>query len=242
MEEFDRTTLRGIREQMEYRERKRGSRIITAIILLIFLGAGVFYVKTSKPAIWDKCISFVKSITAVSLETVNDSVFDSIGESGEILKDAQNINFDYVSQPLEYALLSNTYTPPVCLPLASFKVTSDFGARTDPVTSEKNATHHGIDLVSSADSEIYAYKDGKVIFAGSDKIYGNCVRIDHGNGLCTFYAHLSKLSVSEGDSVSAGQSIGIIGSTGKSTGVHLHFEVIKDGERVDPADYLYEKI
>ena len=106
---------------------------------------------------------------------------------------------------------------------------------------QKNAGHHGIDLAAPKGSEIYAYDSGKVKQIGQNAVYGNFILLSH-NGFDSFYGHLSEINVAEGEKIRAGDSIGIIGSSGKSTGVHLHFEIRKDGTAVDPAPYLYEKI
>lgn len=161
-----------------------------------------------------------------------------------MLLTADNLSFDYLSEPLKIDLLNNgtELSADSAVPVMNATVTSDFGSRTDPVTGEKSAGHHGIDLAASPGSEIVAFMGGTVAETGKNDIYGNYVLINHGSELSSFYGHMSEVTVSEGDKVSAGDNIGIIGSTGKSTGVHLHFEVRVNGERVDPAPYIYEKI
>jgi murein DD-endopeptidase MepM/ murein hydrolase activator NlpD len=98
--------------------------------------------------------------------------------------------------------------------------------------------HPGIDLHASYGDPIYACRAGTVVSAGWEGGYGNAVVIDHGGGMATLYAHQSRMAVSAGQQVSAGQVIGYIGSTGDSTGPHLHFEVRINGNPVDPAPYL----
>lgn len=98
--------------------------------------------------------------------------------------------------------------------------------------------HNGLDMHGNAGDPIRAAADGKVIFAGVKGGYGNAVMIDHGGGMVTLYAHQSKLLVKEGERVKAGDVIGLIGSTGLSTGPHLHFEVRLNGSPVDAAKYL----
>lgn len=236
--DYDRQTLRGLREEYEQSEKRRGSFIITLIIILIFIGAGVFYLKTAQPDTFDSAVNLIKSVGIQLKEAVSEPIPEnSTGESGEILSDAQSIRFDYVPDTVECTLLSTR-----AMPLSEFTVTSPYGTRTDPVTNEVSATHHGVDLAAPKGSMIHALMSGTVLFAKQDDIYGNCVKIQHTDSLCTFYAHLSRLDVKTGDSVRAGESIGIIGTTGKSTGIHLHFEVIENGQRIDPAPYLYEKI
>ena len=120
---------------------------------------------------------------------------------------------------------------------AQGRVTSGFGWRIHPIT-RRNELHQGIDIAASSGTTVVAAAAGKVTFSGWNGGYGNLVTIDHGGGIVTRYAHLSKRSVAKGDSISAGQAIGLVGSTGFSTGPHLHFEVRVDGEAVNPRSHL----
>lgn len=124
-------------------------------------------------------------------------------------------------------------------PFAShYVVTSPFGGRISPI-SGKWEGHSGVDLGAPYGTPILASSDGVVITAGFNTGgYGNYVVIDHGGGIYTLYAHASSLSVSSGEVVSAGQHIANVGSTGWSTGPHLHFEVRVNGTCVDPAGYV----
>ena len=116
-------------------------------------------------------------------------------------------------------------------PVDEIRITSKFGPRWGRI-------HYGIDMGAPIGKNIYAADGGTVYYAGYCGGYGNLVKIDHGNGMQTYYAHCSKLLVTEGQKVKAGQCIALIGSTGNSTGPHLHFEVIINGVRVDPIDFL----
>ena len=120
---------------------------------------------------------------------------------------------------------------------ASDYITSDFGHRESP-TAGASSNHQGIDIGASTGSSITAADGGTVITASYSSSAGNYVVISHGNGLSTVYMHCSKLLVSEGDTVSKGQTIAKVGSTGYSTGPHLHFGVRKNGSYVDPTDYV----
>jgi murein DD-endopeptidase MepM/ murein hydrolase activator NlpD len=114
---------------------------------------------------------------------------------------------------------------------------SPFGNRIDPFTRHLSF-HPGIDLVAPAGVSILASAGGRVILAGPHGGYGNAVDIQHSSGVVTRYAHTSKILVHVGDIVMPGQKIAEIGSTGRSTGPHLHFEVLIDGTQVNPAPYL----
>ena len=116
-------------------------------------------------------------------------------------------------------------------------ITSEFGWRTHPILGYERF-HSGMDIGADHGELIYAADAGTVIFADWYGGYGNAVIIDHGNGLTTLYAHASEVYVQEGQGVNKGQPIAAVGSTGFSTGPHLHFEVRKDGEPIDPAQFL----
>ncbi len=117
-------------------------------------------------------------------------------------------------------------------------VSSQYGYRTHPVTGVKYKFHSGMDLAAPQGSNILAAEAGTVRMAGWNGGYGYCVIIDHGGGVATLYGHSSKLLVSAGQSVSRGQIIAKVGSTGVSTGPHLHFEVLINGATTNPAPYI----
>jgi len=112
-------------------------------------------------------------------------------------------------------------------------ITSYYGERMHPILKVKKM-HTGIDIAANSGDTIVAANDGTVILSEYQSGYGNTVVIDHGGGITTLYAHCSKLLVKKGDEVKAGQKIALVGSTGNSTGPHLHFEVRKDGKTRDP--------
>lgn len=126
---------------------------------------------------------------------------------------------------------------PTMLPVAAPYNASAFGRRIDPFTGQM-AMHEGIDFLAEMGSDVKAAAAGVVQFAGFHPQYGYMVDIDHGNDLVTRYAHLSKLLVKEGDVVQRGRRIGLSGSTGRSTGPHLHFEVRFRGVAQNPAKFL----
>ena len=123
------------------------------------------------------------------------------------------------------------------LPAVGF-ISSPFGPRPNRPVAGVNAFHSGTDIASSCGQGIYAATDGTVIRSGYQGSYGNWVLIDHGNGVETGYAHNSSVEVSRGQSVAAGERIASMGSTGASTGCHLHFETRIDGERVNPERFM----
>lgn len=123
---------------------------------------------------------------------------------------------------------------------AQGNVTSSFGYRTDPVTREKGAFHSGIDIAAPRGSDVYASADGKIIQAGYHRGgYGNLVIIQHSDDLRTYYGHLAKITVVKGQTISRGMVLGTVGSSGKTTGPHLHFEVRKGDKAIDPDAYLH---
>jgi murein DD-endopeptidase MepM/ murein hydrolase activator NlpD len=121
------------------------------------------------------------------------------------------------------------------LPLSS-SVTSAYGWRSDPFTGESRF-HRGVDLRASYGTEVPAASGGTVVCAGERGTYGNLVVVRDGQGVETRYAHLSATLVKEGDVIAPGTPIGRVGSTGRSAAPHLHFEVLVNGERVDPAQW-----
>jgi murein DD-endopeptidase MepM/ murein hydrolase activator NlpD len=127
---------------------------------------------------------------------------------------------------------------PLRMPLSGDpSVTSPFGYRVDPFLG-RLALHPGVDLAEAEGAEIHAAAAGRVVHSGPAGGYGIMVEIDHGNGLATRYAHMSEALVEEGQEVERGAVLGRLGSTGRSTGPHLHYEVRVDGEPVDPERYL----
>jgi len=118
-------------------------------------------------------------------------------------------------------------------------ISSSFGLREDPI-SGTTKFHDGVDIAAPTGTPVKAAAAGRVIFSGSVAGYGNMVEVDHGDGMVTRYGHNSVNLVAAGDEVQAGQSIALVGSTGRSTGSHLHFEVRKAGKPVDPGVLLGE--
>ena len=126
---------------------------------------------------------------------------------------------------------------PTRLPIVGAELTSGFGNRVDPF-AHSHAFHAGLDFAAPTGTPIESAAGGVVAFAGFKRDYGWVVEIDHGNGLVTRYAHASELLVRPGQVVIPGDRIAVVGSTGRSTGPHLHFEVLRAGDHVDPKRYL----
>lgn len=115
----------------------------------------------------------------------------------------------------------------------SNRISSSYGERIHPI-SGREQFHHGVDIALADGTDVRSPLPGRVIFAGPNGGYGNFVAVDHGQGWVTQYAHLSEISVKNGDPVKISDLLGKVGSTGVSTGPHLHFEVVRDGKTVDP--------
>jgi len=126
---------------------------------------------------------------------------------------------------------------PTRLPIPGAELTSTFGNRIDPF-AHSHAFHAGLDFAARAGTPIVSAAGGIVAFAGFKRDFGWVVEIDHGNGLATRYAHASQLLVRTGEVVVPGDRIAMVGSSGRSTGAHLHFEVLRSGDHVDPRRYL----
>jgi murein DD-endopeptidase MepM/ murein hydrolase activator NlpD len=124
-------------------------------------------------------------------------------------------------------------------PVTEGFISSYFGRRADPFTGY-TALHKGLDFAAPEGTRVSAVAAGLVTFAGERTGYGQMVEINHGNGLATLYAHNEKLLVKQGDMVRKGQEVSLMGSTGHSTGPHLHFEVLKNGAPVDPLRFISE--
>ena len=126
---------------------------------------------------------------------------------------------------------------PVKTPLKTVIIDDDFGWRRDPIT-KKGKFHQGLDMKGSYKDTVYATGNGRVIMASWNMGYGRCVVLQHADEFRSLYAHLSKIFVSAGDSIHVGEPIGRVGSSGRSTGSHLHYEVLQSGYRIDPCGFL----
>lgn len=184
--------------------------------------------------------NFSKQLQAFDVPlTLDDAAlpleFDRVEQEGQVVLRA-------LAETLEYfhdaeRLLS--YTPAI-RPVVPVYITSPYGKRRDPIQRNLWLMHKGIDLGGPMGTEIFAPADGVVIFVGLRGGYGQTVVIDHGYGLQTHYGHLSGYEVAVGDHVHRGQVIALMGSTGKSTGPHVHYEVRQFGEPLDPSRFILD--
>jgi murein DD-endopeptidase MepM/ murein hydrolase activator NlpD len=126
-------------------------------------------------------------------------------------------------------------------PLRVFRLTSPFGIRQNPVTG-RTRLHEGMDLAAPEGTEVYAAGDGTVTETGEDPVYGRYVIIKHGENWATLYGHLQKIDTVLRSEVRSGTLIGRVGSTGQSTGPHLHFEMRRNGQARDPGKYLFQSV
>jgi murein DD-endopeptidase MepM/ murein hydrolase activator NlpD len=156
--------------------------------------------------------------------------------NGLVSKLTDNEKYSAYDEYLDRLLHAVAFTPMGYPKISS--LTSYFGYRSDPFESDHAEFHPGIDFKGERGDAAKCTADGRVVGAGWNGGYGNCVRIAHTNGFETLYGHLSRITVHVGQKVTAGEKIGEIGSTGRSTGNHLHYEVRKNGVPVNPISYL----
>lgn len=163
----------------------------------------------------------------------------AMGGPFEAMKGAEDPRFERLGLSLaRMAVLERAIDGiPQVVPASIQNITSGFGFRHDPFHG-RGAMHAGIDFRGPVGSPIFAAADGRVTFAGVKAGYGKAIEITHGNGMLTRYAHLSRIDVKVGQGVGAGSTIGGLGSTGRSTGPHLHFEVRINDRAVNPRPFL----
>ena len=176
----------------------------------------------------------------VENESLSRDIFTAMMDS-EIAKVMARRDSTGFTQQVEKSLEKTAAQPnqPVRQPeeLARGIISSGFGRRTDPLNGNVKF-HEGVDIAVTAGTPVKSAGDGKVVFSGRVAGYGNLVEVDHGNGWVSRYGHNAANLVGAGDTVKAGQAIALVGSTGRSTGPHVHFEVRKEGKAVNPASLL----
>jgi murein DD-endopeptidase MepM/ murein hydrolase activator NlpD len=165
------------------------------------------------------------------------------GESLEMgisqLSDALRSQNDVLTSLEQYLMTQDTIAAsiPTGKPVESGWVSSFYGYRVDPFNGKKTF-HEGIDIAGKEGSEVLAVADGIVTWVGERGGYGTLVEVDHGNGYVTRYAHNKATEVEKGQRVARGEMVALMGSTGRSTGPHVHFEVLRDGKHVNPYNFL----
>ena len=179
------------------------------------------------------------------LNTFGHEGFEELKQTSPVVKKQRR---NTISQVLASGIAASIFMmvfvvdaqePPTISPLDHYKrITSNFGERYNPL-KKKRDFHKGIDFAAEVGTSVQATAAGTVIsISNSFGGYGKKIEIEHNDGFVTKYAHLSEIKVEEGDLVTLGQEIGLSGNTGATTAPHLHYEVVKDGEYVDPLDYF----
>jgi len=219
----------------------------------------------NQDGLFDNVMAQINSIETIQRERVlamNAAAHDKSGRIAQVLGELKvklpdglqeniggpyqpdgNMDFNDLTEDLDEALdvldglKEKISSLPIANPLPGATISSTFGTRVDPFHKSK-AFHSGIDFKATSGTPVKASGVGKVIMAGRNGGYGLMVEIDHGNGLTSRYAHLSRISVNVGDMVTTGQTVGKVGSTGRSTGPHLHYEVRRDDQANNPARFL----
>jgi murein DD-endopeptidase MepM/ murein hydrolase activator NlpD len=190
--------------------------------------------------------NYIQSIE-VKLQTINDYLkkrglkgfaTKAVGGNGnaEATKLSDEETYSLYDEYLNRLVHTVAFTP-MGYPRVS-SLTSYFGYRSDPFNTASAEFHPGIDFKGNRGDEAKCTATGRVVFAGRYGGYGNCVRIEHANNFETLYGHLSRITVKVGQEVTVGQKIGEVGSTGRSTGNHLHYEVRKNGKAINPIKFL----
>ena len=165
-------------------------------------------------------------------QPLDETLDSAMGEFGQFSKTVSTLRADWDKQ------LQWLQTLPTGVPIGGdYRVTSGFGMRVDPFTHTL-ARHEGLDFTAMHGTPIIAAADGTVTRSGWEDTYGNIVEIAHAEGFMTRYAHISKRHVTEGQKVKRGQHIADVGSTGRSTGPHLHYEVFRHGHVMNPVQVL----
>ena len=165
--------------------------------------------------ITEKTTQNAEEIKTDSIEVAKENISNKIEETESVIGEVQGIK------------------------LATLPVTGIISSRYGVSSSIRSSTHTGLDIAASSGTPISVVSDGTVISAAYTGAYGNLVKVDHGNGVETWYAHTSKMYVTAGQSVKAGDIIAAVGTTGNSTGPHLHFEIRINGNHVNPQNYIY---
>lgn len=180
-------------------------------------------------SIIEKYTEKVKEVNTEKLEVAQNTIQTKVTQKLKEIEE-QKAEEERIKSMPEVNGIKLAYTP------ISGTITSRYGVS----SSVRSSDHTGLDIAASTGTPIKVVASGTVTFASNKGSYGNVVKVNHGNGIETWYAHTSKMYVSEGQKVEAGTVIAAVGSTGNSTGPHLHFELRMNGQHVNPQKYLYK--
>lgn len=237
-----RTALESEASQLSKLEQSAKQKIESLVALLAELEAKVQVLEHNNELVADKLGISAKDLQAFDSQsvTVNSSVDDTL------LAQIRHVQLSIDEQTRQLTtlekLVKGRHIDEMTLvsgkPIRSGWLSSHYGMRDDPFTG-KPAMHKGLDFAGIMGAGVIATGAGIVTWAGDRYGYGQLVEIDHGNGLVSRYGHNSDIKVSIGDVVTKGQIIALMGSSGRSTGAHVHYEVLKNGTQVDPLSYVY---
>ncbi len=236
MDEVTKENILSVRESFDIFDNSSEENVDKTLVKSVFF---VLYFEnpSTGESIAETFIDNFIGISEIEIACENVEISYDIEITDQQKENIQSV-YDYIENgiPIENPLIGlNGFVEPV----ANWRdcVTSEFGYRCHPITGVWGG-HGGIDIGKPKGTPVYASLSGTVTVSQYSSSYGYFVMIDHGNGLETLYAHNSKLLVSVGQTVIAGEKISEVGSTGDSTGNHLHFEVRENGTRVNPRNYL----
>lgn len=200
-----------------------------------------FFSKTSQTAIASVAAAAFLIGAAGTAEAADVPAANAVGAASEAATSAESADAQFRTLFDSWKKMDGTQPTVIAVPsmepVDKVVFTSHFGVRSDPFRGTA-AMHAGVDIPGAIGTPIYATADGVISHAGRQGGYGNLVQINHGRGLETRYGHLSKILVADNTKVHRGQLIGLMGSTGRSTGSHLHYEVRMDGRAVNPVPFL----
>lgn len=224
-------------------ENKAKKHIFLKMILVLLVLAGIIYYAYSFPttmALLDEAVN--KIIKTAGIESEFD-VFSGFSDFSKEAVEAAVYWAEVIKENIEGNLPEGKELPLAVItcaakfPSEGGNITSGFGEREDPISGE-SGNHNGIDIAAAFGSNVTAAWPGTVTETGFNEIYGNYIVMKHSDGFYTKYCHLSVVTATKGDFLNVGEKIGEAGSTGRSTGSHLHFEVSIGGRNIDPKECL----
>ena len=205
-------------------------------IFAVIASVAAFFIAGMSPALANASAAAATDISAPVRDAKASSISGGDEQFKKLFASWRSLDQNGPSAP---PATSIAVSIPSQMPVDGARTTSNYGMREHPVIGGRRA-HKGIDLAAPTGTPVYATADGVVQRADRFSSYGLYIAIDHGASLQTRYAHLSRLAVAAGERVKKGEVIGYVGSTGRSTGPHLHYEVRVDGQAVNPIPYMVE--